>query len=795
MESRQREQNVNGQIRFAKEAVRKLRDAAVRNNSIYLYGATGYGKTSIAASVFDPACALWIDCDDAADNILRQLTACSPSRYTVLDDLHCVEDTALQRKIVQLIGRGGCPMVLIGRAPLPAWLSGLELQSGLTVIPEDDLRVTDGELTELCASLGLRLPPQRIRELLDINEGNIMALGLFLRRIQQGTADGKPLEADMRKDFKAYLDEEVVSHWSRDIQDFLTQVCVVDSFTLPMAEYITGNDGCALLLSRAEKVGNILSCTNGVWRMRQVLLETMRERALRTLGRKGYNRLLSRAGEFLEQDGHTVRALAIYRQCSQEDRIHNILVQEARKHPGVGNYWALRQYYQALPPAEIEKEPTLMAAESVLYSVLMNTEKSEYWYSRLKQYAGAAKGTAHNEAVGEIAYLDVVLPHRGSGNMVRILKSIPGLMRSSGDVLRPVSLTNNQPSLMNGGKDFCEWSKTDIFLANTLGPIVEKILGKTGVGLVQTALGESAYEKGEDRFRVLAYLTQGQNQSENNGIAEMTWVAIALQAKLALCAGDMEYAQKLAEGMLQGLDPEHQPQLYEAVTAFSCWLRLYRNETGTIRRWLETAPDETVEFCTLNRYFYMVKIYCYAALGKHTEALGLVSRMMAYAAYAQRTYIRLECGLLQAIVLRRMGDTWKEGFLQTLSAISQYHFVPIVSEKGAAILPLLTEAKTAFCQRCPGAAGWFSQVLDKTTHMARLYPNYLKGTGIDISAFSDTALEVLRLQAAGYTTKEIAQQLHITQRTVKYHAGENYRKLDARNLVDAVQIAQSLHIL
>ena len=795
MESRQREQNVNGQIRFAKEAVRKLRDAAVRNNSIYLYGATGYGKTSIAASVFDPACALWIDCDDAADNIQRQLTACSPSRYTVLDDLHCVEDTALQRKIVQLIGRGGCPMVLIGRAPLPAWLSGLELQAGLTVIPEDDLWVTDGELTELCASLGLRLPPQRIRELLDINEGNIMALGLFLRRIQQGTADGKPLEADMRKDFKAYLDEEVVSHWSRDIQDFLTQVCVVDSFTLPMAEYITGNDGCALLLSRAEKVGNILSCTNGVWRMRQVLLETMRERALRTLGRKGYNRLLSRAGEFLEQDGHTVRALAIYRQCSQEDRIHNILVQEARKHPGVGNYWALRQYYQALPPAEIEKEPTLMAAESVLYSVLMNTEKSEYWYSRLKQYAGSAKGTARNEAVGEIAYLDVVLPHRGSGNMVSILKSIPGLMRSSGDVLRPVSLTNNQPSLMNGGKDFCEWSKTDIFLANTLGPIVEKILGKTGVGLVQTALGESAYEKGEDRFRVLAYLTQGQNQSENNGIAEMTWVAIALQAKLALCAGDMEYAQKLAEGMLQGLDPEHQPQLYEAVTAFSCWLRLYRNETGTIRRWLETAPDETVEFCTLNRYFYMVKIYCYAALGKHTEALGLVSRMMAYAAYAQRTYIRLECGLLQAIVLRRMGDTWKEGFLQTLSAISQYHFVPIVSEKGAAVLPLLTEAKTAFCQRCPGAAGWFSQVLDKTTHMARLYPNYLKGTGIDISAFSDTALEVLRLQAAGYTTKEIAQQLHITQRTVKYHAGENYRKLDARNLVDAVQIAQSLHIL
>lgn len=391
---------MDGQIRFAKEAVRKLRNAAAHSNSVYLYGATGYGKTSIVASVFAPACALWIDCDDGTDNILEQLQGCCPTRYTVFDNLHRLEDAAIQKEIVQLAGKDGCPMVLIGRAPLPAWLSVLALQSKLTVIPEDDLRVTDGELAEVCASLGLRLKPQRIQELLDINEGNIMALGLFLRRIQQGEADGKALEEAMRKDFKAYLDEGVVSHWSRDIQDFLMQVCVVDSFTLPMAEYITGDDGCALLLSRANAVGNILSCSGGVWRMRPVLLETMQERTMRAFGRRGYNRLLCRAGEFLEQDGHIAQALAIYRQCGLEDRIHAILVQEAQKHPGVGNYWALRHYYQALSAADIEKEPTLMAAESVLYSVLMNTEKSEYWYSRLKQYAGAARGTARNEAVG-----------------------------------------------------------------------------------------------------------------------------------------------------------------------------------------------------------------------------------------------------------------------------------------------------------------------------------------------------------------------------------------------------------
>ena len=98
-------------------------------------------------------------------------------------------------------------------------------------------------------------------------------------------------------------------------------------------------------------------------------------------------------------------------------------------------------------------------------------------------------------------------------------------------------------------------------------------------------------------------------------------------------------------------------------------------------------------------------------------------------------------------------------------------------------------------QSAPQLAEWFAQVMEETSHMSRLYPNFLKGMGVDVSAFSETALQVLRMQAAGYTAREIADQLHITQRTVKYHASENYRKLDAKNLVDAVQIAQTLHIL
>ncbi len=152
------------------------------------------------------------------------------------------------------------------------------------MIPEDDLRVTADELAEFCPSVGLKLSPERIRLWLEATEGNIMALNLFLRRIQQGAADGNALEADIKRVFMDYLQSDVISHWKEDIRSFLMQVSVVDAFTLELAEAITGEDDAASLLHRAEQAGNILQCDGGEWHIRPVLLEALREQALVVFG-------------------------------------------------------------------------------------------------------------------------------------------------------------------------------------------------------------------------------------------------------------------------------------------------------------------------------------------------------------------------------------------------------------------------------------------------------------------------------------------------------------------------------
>jgi ATP/maltotriose-dependent transcriptional regulator MalT len=60
---------------------------------------------------------------------------------------------------------------------------------------------------------------------------------------------------------------------------------------------------------------------------------------------------------------------------------------------------------------------------------------------------------------------------------------------------------------------------------------------------------------------------------------------------------------------------------------------------------------------------------------------------------------------------------------------------------------------------------------------------------------SGRELEVLRLMALGRTNAEISRELYVAVGTVKAHANNIYRKLDATNRSEAVSKARSLNLL
>ena len=339
---------------------------------------------------------------------------------------------------------------------------------------------------------------------------------------------------------------------------------------------------------------------------------------------------------------------------------------------------------------------------------------------------------------------------------------------------------------MNGGKDFCRWSRSDRALARTVGPLVERVLGSYGKGLTKIALAESLFEKGGETFEVLTLLSRGQVETECGGRPEIGFAAVGQRVRMMILQGDLSNAGAILDSFQSAAEEQRVTQLIPNIQAMRCRIALYAGDMDAVREWLKAAPDEDKEFITMERYRYLTKVRCYMALGENLKALALLEKLSEYAGRCHRTYIRMEAGVLGAMVRRRLGTEWEAMLAAALDEAESYHFIRFISELGPAVLPLFKSRSRD--------GPWYAQVLDETKQMTRRYPRYLL-PGAAREDFSPAALDILRLQSEGMTATQIGAKLGMKPDTVRYHIKENYRKLEAGGKVEAIAAARRLGLI
>ena len=779
-------------------ALKKLKKARSLPQTVYLYGATGYGKTELVRQYLSGRRYTYLSCEELPweDGALpAEEPGRQNRRVVVIDDLHRLKSEELRREIIALEEREDIWLILISRSPLPAWLMPQHIKSVFVVISEKDLRMGRSEIAAYLEARGIAYTEEDMRLLEVTAEGNAYVLHHVALRMREGLSPGPELYAEIWDAFAVYLENVVLVRWDSDLLEFLMQVSVVDEFTLELAEMISGNLHVTALLEQAAEAGNFMTQEDGVYRLRPVLIQALRNRALKIYGRERVKDFKYNAALYYEMHDEVVPALKLFEECGKTERIKNLLIRNARMNPGNGHYYELRRYYFNLDEREIADSPVLMAGMSMLCSMLMDGEKSEYWYEKLKAYAANAKGGIRREAQSRLCYLDIGLPHRGSRDVLAVMKNIPALLFDKGNQLPEFSVTSNLPSTMNGGKDFCHWSPDDTMLAKTVGPLVERVLGRYGKGLVKAALGESYYEKGGDNYKVMTLLTRAQMETERGGTMEIAFAAVGIRIRLALFQGDIQAARELLASFEQSAKENRALQLLPNIQALRCRLALYEGNMDAVERWMKTTPDEDIEFCSLERYRYLTKVRCYLANGEYTKAQALLEKLRYYAEQTDRAYIRMETGLLSAVTKERAGGPWQEELTTVLREAESYRFLRLITEEGAAVWPLLQQEKKALQSAGTLDKDWLRRVLDEAAEVSRRYPLYLKKRAAAAADFSGTALTILRLQADGLSLNQIAGKLDMKPFSVSYHIQENYRKLNVSRKADALLAARSMGIL
>ncbi len=756
-----------------RNAYRKLRAAKSLVQTLYIYGATGFGKTAFVQKTLEKRSHVYLSCGN-----WRWDERDVPERGTVvLDDLHLLDEP--RRELVKrLAADPEIWLILINRSPVPSWLMPEYVNIGFIVISEKDMRLGKKEIQGYLDSLGLSYTKEGLQYLADTAEGNGYIVRHAALRMAEGLSPGPKMYQEIHDAFARYLEEYIMVQWDSELLEFLMEVSVVEEFTLPLAELITANRLASVMVQKAMETGNFLFENDGMYRLRPVLLHALRKKAQQSLGEEQIKNCRKSAGVWYEMDGQISQALEMYEQSGSQGQIRELLIRNARVNPGAGHYYELRRYYLGMDEEEAAKSPVLMAGLSMLHSMLMDPKKSEYWYEKLSEFAKTAQGGAKREAKSRLCYLDIGLPHRGSRDVLKIMLRAPAMLLDQGISLPEFSVTSNIPSTMNGGKDFCKWSRSDRALARTVGPLVERVLGSYGKGLTKIALGESLYEKGADAFEVL---------TECGGRLEIAFSAVGQRVRLMVLQGDLRNAGAILSSFQAAVEEQRTMQLIPNIQAMRCRIALYAGDIETVNQWLSTAPDEDKEFITMERYRYFTKARCYLTLGENLKALALLEKLSEYAKLVHRTYVGIEAGLLVAIVRRRLGTEWEPQLKVALDEAESYQFARVITELGPAILPLLKARSRA--------SPWFNKVLEEIQQTARRYPGYLSPRNAVREDFSSTALEILHLQSEGLSATLIAGRLGMKADNVRYHIKENYRKLGATGKAEAIAAARGLGLI
>lgn len=760
-----------------KNAEKKFKVARELGQTLYLYGVTGCGKTALVRDMLRPGS---YDYRSAAETGAQELGA-ARARILVVDDLQEVrgrgrrEDYA--KALRALSARRDVWLILISRCRIPQWLMPLNLESAFLTIDEADLLLDRPGQDAFFERWNLSLPPEAADRVWALAHGN----PLFLRLTALAGGDVRQAVSDLW----SYL-FQVYDQWDPELQEFAMEMAVVGRFDARMAQMVTGRSDVQRLIKKAAEAGNFLRERDGLYEFNFILSGDLDAYLRRKFDREQVSRIYYDAGRMYEMCGDLPNALRMHELGGDEASIFRLLVANARQNPAGGYYFELRRYYLMLPKETISTSPVLMAGMSMLESMLLNVEESERWYRRLEEFAQNSSGSARREAASRLLYLDLSLPHRGTVRMTDLLRQAETLLRDKEVLLPELSVTSNLPSLMNGGKDFCEWSRRDKELAAGIGAVAQFVLGKYGKGLVPIALAESGFEKGVNAYEIVSLAEKGRMQAEAGGKTELVFVAVGILVWLSILNGRADDAQDILEGFRQSVEREA-PQLLPNLCALRCRIDLYQGKLPRISDWLSDAPNENRDFCTLERLRYLTKIRCYIQFGKYEKAYGLLQKMAYYARVQQRGYIAMETRLLLAVVMYRMKEPgWQEPLQEAVTQAEDYHFVRLISREGGAVLRLLKKGDIRWKDD-----GFRRQVIRECEQMEKYYPSYLKEKTEGALALSGNALNILRLQAEGYQTEEIARLLGISANTIKYHCKETYRKLGVSSKAAAVSEAKN----
>ena len=779
-------------ILFLKPALAaQFRSAQEQYRVIFFSAPCGFGKTTAAQLLLSGKKTLWLNAEDLA---LRLDVENDSWDALVLDNFSELS-VDMQQPLCDLIrSTVGRPIVCLSRGKVPSWLLPFQVSGIMMVLDQNALAFDRQSVGQLLERHGLKVNDLMLTAIYKESRGYPLALSILARHMVNGESFDATIADQIRQEIFLYYEEEVFNRFDLTTRRLLLELAPFDQFSLSLAHMVSGDSNVGETFGRLQRETTMMIQDSldvfHFWPIFRLFLRwELRQKYSDEQCRAIYNR----GGLYYELKEDYGRALQCYAKSGDHSKVSELLEKNAMLHPGMGHYYEMERYYRDLPENEILNSPALMQSMSMLEAINMDYEASERWYQALQEFADcrSKNDAAGREARGRLAWLEIGLPQRST---VSLLKTIPAVFRLIANreiELPPFSVTSALPSIMNGGKDFSDWSKKDDLLYKTLRLPVEAVLGKDSIGLPDLAVAESKFEKGEDitarMFSIMAHL----NEIQHKGTADIEFAMAGLLVRSQVVAGHAYDAAETLTTLREQFVARGRERFLPNLDALRCRVDLRLRDDDAVEQWYrEKAPKDRLHFQVMKRYQYFTQAMVELSHGEAREALLTLAPLQYYCRVCSRHIDGIHLNVLTAIAQYRLrDDTWQETLRAALDEAYEYSFVRTISVYGVAVLPLLE------------ACGWEKEsaflnvLIDDARDQAAAYPDFLE-PHLDMTApLSNTELQVLRLICADKSNAEIGAILGICLATVKTHVSHILQKLGVKRRSEAKTMAEKLHLL
>ena len=161
---------------FPERARKKMRMAQELKSPVYLYGATGYGKTAFLEHYFKGKEYRYFLAGEVLESQLLPENF-KHGEIVIIDDIQLAEPTGVREKIIQLIRKNDVWMILCGRCECPGWLLAVSLKMRTMVtIEEDDFRLSPESIATFFMNCNVPYKEDELQDLITFSRGHGMTV-------------------------------------------------------------------------------------------------------------------------------------------------------------------------------------------------------------------------------------------------------------------------------------------------------------------------------------------------------------------------------------------------------------------------------------------------------------------------------------------------------------------------------------------------------------------------------------------------------------------------------------------